>query len=339
MKLLKAAIVGAAGYTGEELVRLLAAHPQVEVTCVTSRSHNGKSVGEVFPRYADLDLYFSAPDLDELKTADVVFLCLPHGLAAEYAVPLHEAGKTIIDVSADFRLRDAQVYAETYGGEHPAPALLDDAVYGLPERYREKLRSSQLTACPGCYPTSILLPLLPLLEARLISPENILAASLSGVSGAGRKEQLPYLFAECNESMRPYGAVGHRHVAEIEQELTVAAGQSLAIQFVPHLIPVTRGMHSTIFATTNGVCDDAVRNCWTEAYQHEPFVRVLPKGKLADSKNVTRTNVCELGVAFDSRTHRVIISSAIDNLTKGAAGQAVQCMNVRFGLPETAGLH
>jgi N-acetyl-gamma-glutamyl-phosphate reductase len=236
-------------------------------------------------------------------------------------------------------LRDAAVYEETYGGAHPAPALLDDAVYGLPERYRDNLRTSQLTACPGCYPTSILLPLLPLLDAKLIEPNSIIATSLSGVSGAGRKTDLPFLFAECNESMRPYGVVGHRHVAEIEQELTLAAGGPLAIQFVPHLIPVTRGMHSTIIANTHGVCADAVRTCWEEAYADEPFVRVLAAGRLADSKNVTRTNICELGCAFDPRTGRVIISSAIDNLTKGAAGQAVQCLNIRFGLPESAGLH
>jgi N-acetyl-gamma-glutamyl-phosphate reductase len=334
------AIIGAAGYAGEELLRLLTRHPDASISCITSRQYAGQGVETVFPRFQGSGLTFSAPDVDAIAaTADVAILALPHGLAAEYAVPLVNAGVKVIDISADFRLRDTAVYKTYYKVDHPAPQLLARAVYGLPERYRDALKGADLVACPGCYPTSTILPTAPVLASGLVNVDNILIASLSGVSGAGRKIDLPYLFAECNESVRPYGVVGHRHTPEIEQELAVAADTSVRVSFVPHLVPITRGMHSTVFLDAAGDCSlEAVHEVLAAAYAGEPFVRVLPPGKVADSKNVARTNVCEIGCAYDSRTGRVILSSAIDNLTKGASGQAVQCLNIICGYEETAGL-
>ena len=338
---IKAAIVGASGYSGEELLRLLFRHSQVDIVCVTSRQYAGRPVGDVFPRFTGLDLNFSAPTIDEIaESADVAFLALPHGVAAEFAIPLVEKGVKVIDVSADFRLKSTEKYLEYYNAEHPAPELLKDAVYGAPERRKEEIKKADLVACPGCYPTSIALPLIPLLKAGLISTEGIVCSSASGVSGAGRKVDLPFIFPECNESVRPYGVVGHRHLPEIEQELSEAAGvEEMAINFIPHLVPTNRGIHSTIVAKlASDVDGDAIRRVWNEYYAEAPFVRVLPAGRLADTKNVTLTNFCEIACAVDPHTGNVILSSAIDNLTKGAAGQAVQNMNIVFGFDEEAGL-
>jgi N-acetyl-gamma-glutamyl-phosphate reductase len=341
MKTVTAAIVGASGYSGEELFRLLSAHPSVHLSCITSRQYAGETVGSVFPRFAESDLRFTVPDVSAIaEGAEVAFLALPHGLAAEFALPLLEKGVTVIDISADFRLRDAATYTRYYKSEHPAPEMLSTAVYGLPERYRSALAGARLVACAGCYPTSIILASSPLLASGLVSLEGIAAVSLSGVSGAGRKVDLPYIFPECNESIRPYAVTGHRHLPEIEQELAAAAGvEAVAINFVPHLIPVNRGIHSTILLdAAPGTTAAAVSDALHRAYDSEPFVRVLPEGELADTKHVTLTNMCEIGYAFDAHTGRIILSSAIDNLTKGASGQAVQCMNIVFGIEETAGL-
>ncbi len=335
------AIIGASGYSGEELVRLLLRHPHAELTCVTSRQYAGEPLGSVFPRYAEAPLTFCNPDVDEIASkADVAFLALPHGLASDYALPLLERGLRVIDISADFRLRDLEQYKRYYNADHPAPELMAKTVYGLPERYRSQLAGASLVACPGCYPTSIILPTAPLLAAGLVETDKIAVTSMSGVTGAGRKVDLPYIFPECNESVRPYAVTGHRHLPEIEQELAAAAGAGqLAITFIPHLLPVSRGIHSTILLNARpGTTVAAVGEALYRAYADEPFVRVLPHGKLADTKHVTLTNMCEIGFALDERTQRVIISSAIDNLTKGASGQAVQCMNIACGFPETAGL-
>ncbi len=345
-------VVGASGYSGEELVRLLLNHPRVELTALTSRQHAGQTVSRVFPKFAHhpraRGLRFTEPNPELLaRAAQVVFLALPHGVAAEYGVPLLEAGCQVIDLSADFRLRSAEVYKEFYGHDHPAPELLERAVYGMPELYRGRIHGSSLIASPGCYPTSILLPLVPLLRAGLIHPEGIIADSLSGVSGAGRKAELDYLFVECNESARPYGVPKHRHLSEIEQELSLAAGKRVVIQFTPHLIPVNRGILTTLylapkrhFATAEeaAALGGEISASYQAAWGHEPFIRLLEGGALPDTKNVAGTNVAEIAWRLDSRTGRLIVMSAIDNLVKGASGQAIQSMNIVCGFPETDGL-
>ena len=339
----KAAIVGASGYSGEELVALLARHPRVDVVAVTSRQSAGQTVAEVFPRMAGsaiAGMKFVEPSLDALRQsgATTVFLALPHGLAAEFAAPLRKAGLQVVDLSADFRLKSADVFAEFYGEKHPAPELLAESVYALPESCgNAALKGAGLLACPGCYPTSILVPLVPLLRRKLIDPESIVINSLSGVSGAGRKADVALLFAECNESLRAYGAPKHRHLSEIEQELSAAAGCTVTVTFTPHLVPVTRGMISTIVATPLGGADAGlVESVWREAYHGRPFVRIVPH--LPDSKHVTNTNFIDLAVREDKRTGRLILFSALDNLGKGAASQAVQAFNLSQGWDETLGL-
>lgn len=342
----KVAIVGASGYSGEELVRLLLSHPHAELAAVTSRQYAGQSLAQIFPKFAHhpraKDLCFSEPRAELLaKQAQIVFLALPHGVAAEFAVPLLQLGCQVIDLSADFRVRSAAVYKDFYAHDHPAPELLAQAVYGLPEVYRAQIKPASLIASPGCYPTSILLPTIPLLKAGLIKPEGIIADSLSGVSGAGRKAELDYLFVECNESVRPYGLPKHRHLSEIEQELSLAADLQVTIQFTPHLIPVNRGILTTLYLTPAEGSDglgEKIATCYRAAYSNEPFVRLLEGKALPDTKNVVGTNVIEIAWRLDPRTGRLIVMSAEDNLVKGAGGQAVQSMNILCGFPETAGL-
>lgn len=344
MNRIKTAIVGASGYTGMELLRLLLVHPGVELVAVTSRAEAGKSLAAVFPRFQKApgaELSFIEPDPDAIAAtgAKVAFLALPHGVAAEIARALLERGLKVIDLSADFRLRDAAVYEEFYGHPHPAPDLLGEAVYGLPEVRALEIQAARLIAAPGCYPTSILLPLLPLLRDNLIDPTTIVANSMSGVSGAGRKADLTLLFCECNESARAYGVPKHRHLSEIEQELSLAAGETVTITFIPHLIPVNSGIVTTTTAKLrSGVSPEAIGAAIEAAYSGADFVRLLGRGGCADTKNVTRTNFIDIGWQHDPRTGRVILMSAEDNLGKGAGGQAVQCFNQVFGLNPTAGL-
>jgi N-acetyl-gamma-glutamyl-phosphate reductase len=344
MNRIKTAIVGASGYSGMELLRLLLGHPGVELVAVTSRQEAGRVLGEVFPRFrkaAGADLAFIEPDPDAIAAtgAQAAFLALPHGVAAEIARELLARGLRVLDLSADFRLRDATVYQEFYGHAHPAPDLLGEAVYGLPEVRAEEIKAARLIASPGCYPTSILLPLLPLLRGNLIDPATIVANSMSGVSGAGRKPDLTLLFCECNESTRAYGVPKHRHLSEIEQELSLAAGEKVVISFIPHLIPVNAGIATTTTAKLRaGVAAEAIGAALEAAYASQPFVRLLGKGGCADTKNVTRTNFVDIGWQYDPRTGRVILMSAEDNLGKGAGGQAVQSFNLMFGLSETDGL-
>jgi N-acetyl-gamma-glutamyl-phosphate reductase len=338
----KVGVVGANGYSGEELVRIILGHPGMELVGITSRQETGRQLGDVFPRFRKLpgaDIAFVAPEIHALLAsgADCFFLALPHGVAAGFASPLREAGRRVIDISADFRLQDTAVYKEFYDHEHPAPDLLADAVYGLPEAHREKIRQAGLVAAPGCYPTSILLPLIPLLKANAIDTNSIRVASASGTSGAGRKADATLLFAECSGSMRAYGIPKHRHLSEIEQELGNAAGRALRIVFAPHLAPMVRGIHTTIFCEPKeGFEEDTLRNLLLTAYQNEPFVRVLDG--LPDTKHVTGTNFCDIGLRFDERTGTLLLLSAEDNLVKGAGGQGVQCFNLMFGFPETLGL-
>ncbi len=346
----RVAIVGASGYSGEELVRLLLSHPHVELVAVTSRQYAGQTLAQVFPKFAHHPrvrmLRFSEPKVELLaKQAQIVFLALPHGVAAEFAVPLLQLGCQVIDLSADFRVKSAAVYKDFYAHDHPAPELLAQAVYGLPEVYRDQIKKASLIASPGCYPTSILLPAVPLLKAGLVQPAGIIADSLSGVSGAGRKAELDYLFVECNESVRPYGIPKHRHLSEIEQELSLAAGTQVTIQFTPHLIPVNRGILTTLYLAPAGSALkphasalDQLTACYQAAYANEPFVRLLEGKALPDTKNVVGTNVIEIAWRHDPRTDRFIVMSAEDNLVKGASGQAVQSMNLMCGFPETAGL-
>jgi N-acetyl-gamma-glutamyl-phosphate reductase len=271
--------------------------------------------------------------------ARVVFLALPHGVAAEFAAPLVKAGLRVLDLSADFRIKNLATYEEFYGGGHHAPELAAMSVYGLPEIHREKIRSAQLVACPGCYPTSVLVPLVPLVKRKLIKPASICVFSMSGVSGAGRSVKVDYLFAECNESVRAYSVPKHRHLAEIEQELSSAAGQTVTINFTPHLIPVNRGIHTTIYAAPEeNTAPTDFAKAWQEDYHGARFVRVLDDKSLPDTKNVVGTNFVDIAVRHDPRTGRVVLLSAEDNLVKGAAGQAIQCMNILCGWPEEAGL-
>jgi N-acetyl-gamma-glutamyl-phosphate reductase len=348
----KVAIVGASGYSGEELVRLLLSHPHAELAAVTSRQYAGQELAQVFPRFGHLPnaktLQFSEPNVELLaKQAQVVFLALPHGVAAEFAVPLLKLGCQVIDLSADFRVKSTTLYKEFYAHDHPAPDLLASAVYGLPEVYRAQIKNASLVASPGCYPTSILLPTLPLLRAGLIKSTGIIADSLSGVSGAGRKVEQDYLFVECNESVRPYGIPKHRHLSEIEQELSLAAATPVTIQFTPHLIPVNRGILTTLYLAPEKHFSDAkgmnelnekISTCYQSAYGGEPFVRLLDGTSLPDTKNVIGTNVIEIACRLDPRTGRLIVLSAEDNILKGASGQAVQSFNIMCGFPETAGL-
>jgi N-acetyl-gamma-glutamyl-phosphate reductase len=340
----KVAIVGASGYSGEELVRLLVSHPKVELVAVTSRQLAGQPLGSVFPKLAGMPnagLKFIASEVSEIvkSGATLAFLALPHGLAHEFAAPLLRAGLRVIDLSADFRIKNTEVYADFYGAAHPEPALAHESIYGLVEVYRQQLRDAKLVACPGCYPTSILLPLIPLLRAGMLRLDSIQVCSMSGVSGAGRNAKVEYLYAECNESVRAYGVPLHRHLAEIEQELSLAAGESVRISFTPHLIPVTRGIHTTIYAMPReGVDPEGVRAVLEAAYGAARFVRLLGGTALPETRFVTGTNFIDIAWRWDPRTGRLSLFSAEDNLLKGASGQAVQCMNVVHGWGEECGL-
>jgi N-acetyl-gamma-glutamyl-phosphate reductase len=344
MKRIKVGVVGASGYTGIELLRYLLQHPGVELVFVTSRQSAGQTIAQVFPRLRGLEgsgLAFTAPDVADMAAtgAAFAFLALPHGVAAEFATGLLQAGIRVIDLSADFRLHDAAVYEEFYGHPHPAPGLLAEAVYGLPEIRPDDIRSARLVASPGCYPTSILLPLIPLLRAGAVDPSSIVVSSMSGVSGAGRKEALPLLFCECNESVRAYGVPKHRHLSEIEQELSLAAGKPVRISFVPHLVPVTAGIATTTFATlTPDVTEETVGAILREANGGQPFVRLLGPGIGADTRHVAGTNFIDIGWSVDARTGRLILMSAEDNIGKGAGGQAIQSFNLMAGFSAETGL-
>lgn len=339
--MLNVAIIGASGYTGVELARILCNHPQVNLTAATSRQYANQPLAKVFPNLRKkTDLICEDLTTDELcARADFFFTAVPHKTAMNIVPGLLAAGKKVVDLSADFRLRDVAVYEQWYQ-QHTAAELLGETAYGLPELYREQIRSARLTANPGCYPTSIILGLVPLLKADIIDPQTIIADSKSGTSGAGRSAQVGSLFCEVTDGFRAYKVGGtHRHIPEIEQELNVLLREPIHISFTPHLLPISRGILSTVYAQLKpGIDQSAVRSCYEKMYRHEPFVRILPEQTFPATQYVRGSNFCDIGFTIDTRTNRIIILSAIDNIVKGAAGQAVQNMNLMSGFAETAGL-
>lgn len=336
--MIEVGIVGGTGYTGAELLRLLSAHPDVRIRALTSRQEAGARADAFFPQLRGRlgDLVFSEPDAVELAGCQAVFFATPHGTAMTLAPKLLERGVKVLDLSADFRLKKAQVFRQWYQVEHASPQLLPEAVYGLPEVNRDRIRGARLVAVPGCYPTAVQLGLLPLVENQLVVPTSLIADCKSGVSGAGRELKAASLFAEAAESLKAYGVGAHRHAPEIEQGLSAAAGEPVAVTFVPHLVPMNRGIHATLYADLER--DTDVQALYELRYSDEPFVDVLPPASHPETRAVRGANHCRLAVHRPGGGRRVIVLAVIDNLVKGAAGQAVQCFNLMFALDEAAGL-
>ncbi|HWQ38555.1 MAG TPA: N-acetyl-gamma-glutamyl-phosphate reductase [Burkholderiales bacterium] len=335
--MIKVGIVGGTGYTGAELLRILAQHPKASLEVITSRREKGVGVAELFPSLRKrLDLRFSDADDPRLAQCHLVFFSTPHGVAMEQAPALLEAGVRIIDLAADFRLKDAAAFERWYKMPHACPQLLAEAVYGLPEVHREAIRRARIVANPGCYPTAVQLGFLPLLEAGAVDAEHLIADAKSGVSGAGRKAEVHILFSEASDNFKAYGVTGHRHHPEIEQGLAAFAGRGVRVTFVPHLTPLIRGIHATLYARLTRDLD--VQALFEKRYAAEPFVDVMPAGSHPDTRSVRGANHCRLAIHRPGNGDTVVVLSVIDNLVKGAAGQAVQNMNLMFGLPETLGL-
>ena len=329
------AIIGASGYTGAELIRLIAGHPDMEIAALAANSKAGQTMAQVYPHLRHLDL----PDLVtweeiDFATIDLAFCALPHGLTHGFvnSMPAH---LKVVDLSADFRLRDAADYRKWYGLEHTAMEAQAEVAYGLPEVYRDEIAAARITANTGCYVATSLLPLIPLLRARAIAPEGLVIDAKSGVSGAGRALREGNLFCEVNEGFAAYGVAHHRHMGELDQELSRAAGRPVAPSFTPHLVPMNRGMMATIYAAGEA---EAVHRVLAESYEGAPFVQVLPLGQVPSTQHVKGSNLCHIGVVSDRGAGRVILVSVLDNLMKGASGQALQNANIMLGLPETAGL-
>jgi N-acetyl-gamma-glutamyl-phosphate reductase len=334
---LRVGIVGGTGYTGVELLRLLVQHPSAELAVITSRSEAGMAVVDMFPNLRGrVDLRFSEPSVDALKRCDVVFFATPNGVAMGQARALYDAGVRMIDIAADFRIRDVALWEKWYGTKHACPELVAEAVYGLPEVHRERISNARLVANPGCYPTSVQLGFLPLLEAGVVDAEHLIADAKSGVSGAGRKAEVHTLLAEASDNFKAYGVAGHRHHPEIVQGLQQMAGKPVGLVFVPHLVPMIRGIHATLYARLTSSCD--LQALYEARYREEPFVDVMPSGTHPETRSVRGANMCRIAVHRPPGGDIVVVLSVIDNLVKGAAGQAVQNMNIMFGLPETAGL-
>mgnify|MGYP000883612658 CR=1 FL=1 len=337
--MIKVGIVGGTGYTGVELLRILAHHPQAELHVITSRSEEGVAVSELYPNLrGHTDLTFSVPNADTLGRCDVVFFATPHGVAHSLADDVLQAGARVIDLSADFRLTDVPTWEAWYNQEHGAPHLLPQAVYGLPERYRSQIRDCSLVAVPGCFPTSIELGLLPLAEQGLLQDQRVIADCKTGVSGAGRGAKVGSLLCEASESLQAYGVAGHRHLPEIKQVLTEAAGNAIDVTFIPHLTPMIRGIHATLYCTSE-LTQVQLQQLYEQRYADQPFVDVMPAGSLPATRSVKGSNVCRIAVHKLADSNQVVILSAIDNLVKGASGQAVQNMNLMFGLDEQCGLN
>lgn len=339
--MIKVSILGATGYTGLELVRILYQHPQVEIVGLGTQSYAGQPFDSVYPHFRGFlnQVCKNISDPDLIDQADVIFLALPHGHSTSLVEAILNKGKKVIDLGADFRLNSPETYQKWYKAVGPSQELLQKAVYGLPELNREEIKKAQLIANPGCYPTTVILGLAPLLKEKLIDLTHIIVDSKSGTSGAGRGLRVPSLYCEVNENFKAYGFPAHRHTPEIEQELSFLAHQEIKITFTPHLIPMTRGMLSTIYTKLNSsISIQELASIYQKQYDNEKFIRVLPEGEYPQTKWVSGTNFCDLGLSLDESTGRLVVISAIDNLVKGASGQAVQNMNIMCGIDESCAL-
>jgi N-acetyl-gamma-glutamyl-phosphate reductase len=335
--MIKVGIVGGTGYTGVELLRLLAQHPEVELRAITSRGDAGTPVASMFPNLRGrVSLDFVAPDAAQLDTCDLVFFATPNGIAMQQAEALLAAGVRVIDLAADFRIKDVAVWEKWYGMSHACPQLITEAVYGLPEVNRASIRDARLVANPGCYPTAAQLGLLPLVESGCVDTGSLIADCKSGVSGAGRKAETHILFAEASDNFKAYGVPGHRHLPEIRQGLSIATEKEVGLTFVPHLTPMIRGIHATLYGRI--LREEDFQGLFEQRYANEPFVDVLPAKSHPETRSVRASNVCRIAVHRPQGGDTLVILSVIDNLVKGAAGQAVQNMNVMFGFDECAGL-
>jgi len=336
--MIKVGIVGGTGYTGVELLRLLAGHPEVSLEVITSRSEAGMAVSELFPNLrGHVDLAFTVPDVELLASCDVVFFATPHTVAMALVPELIQRGTRVIDLSADFRLKDVALWEQWYNTPHTCPKLIEQAVYGLPEVNREQIKTAQLIAVPGCYPTATQLGFLPLIESNIIDVDHLIADTKSGVSGAGRKAAIGTLLTESSENMKAYAVAGHRHLPEIEQGLTMAAGKEVDLTFVPHLTPMIRGIHATLYGRLNKEVD--LQSLFEQRYADEPFVDILPAGSHPETRSVRGSNTCRIAVHQPQGSNTVVVLSVIDNLVKGASGQAIQNMNIMFGFEETTAIN
>lgn len=340
--MIRVGVLGATGYAGIETVRILTCHPEVKITKLISKSFAGKKISEVYPSLKNIcDIECEELDTNDIaRSCDVVFTALPHGASKTIIPEIYNMGVKVIDLSGDFRYNSKEVYEKWYGEPHCAPEILEKSVYGLCEIHREEIKNATIIGNPGCYTTCSILALYPLLKAGVIKHDNIIIDAKSGVSGAGRTENLPYSFCECTENMKAYKIATHRHTSEIEQELGIAANDEILVSFTPHLIPLKRGILATSYANLScDITDEEIYKIFSEFYKNEHFVRVLEPGSLPETKNVAGSNFVEIGFKIDKRLKRIVVSSAIDNLFKGAAGQAVQNMNIMFGLDESTGIN
>lgn len=338
--MINASVIGATGYSGMELLSILCNHKEVTVKHATSQTYSEKKLSDIYENFSllgEIILENFDPEVI-LKDSDVVFLCTPHGVSASIVNELYGKGVKIIDLSGDFRYDNLKTYEHWYNFDHKCPELLDKAVYGLCEIYRDKIKSSDFIANPGCYTTTSILPLYPLLKAGLIKSDHIIIDAKSGVTGAGRKSKVDYSYSEVNENFKAYGIATHRHTSEIEEQLTKASGNDTTISFTPHLLPVNRGILATIYADLNGAGSEDIAKCYEEAYGNEQFVHVHKEGKLPELKHIQHSNACHIGYVIDKRLNRLVVVSCLDNLVKGASGQAVQNMNIIMGLDENMGL-
>lgn len=336
--MLKIGIVGGTGYTGVELLRLLADHPETRVEVITSRSNAGTPVADVFPNLrGKFDIKFSEPDVDSYQNCDLVFFATPNGVAMGQAKALLDKGIKLIDLAADFRIQDIETWEKWYGEAHACPSLVEQAVYGLPELNRDAIKTASLVANPGCYPTTVILALLPLLQNGLIEPSSIIADCKSGISGAGRNANVATTYSELSESVKAYAVTGHRHLPEIRQILQ-SINNEAELVFVPHLMPMIRGLHATVYADANNT-DTNIQQVFEKFYRDEPFVDVMPVGSHPETRSVRGANHCRIAVHYLATSKKYVVLAVIDNLVKGAAGQAIQNMNLMFGLNETTGLN